>query len=601
MRKPMKKLIIPLLTLTLLTTACSGGSEGTKTAQKAQDPHPIPEDKLVLDITGVRGGKLLGSFPGNPTTFNPIVIEGVTTQALLLGPLYLPLLKYDLEHKEYSPYLAKTHEVSKDGMTHTLQMRKGIRWSDGQPLTADDVLFSIALLEDDKVNTQLREYWRQGDGTYPKVEKTDENTLKFTLSAPSGTFHIVLNSLYVVPKHVLEKPWKEGNFNTTYLSNVDPKEVVTSGPYVIDKFLPDQIVILKRNPHFFVFDKNNVRLPYFDKVAKIIVPDRNTRLLKFENKEFDQYEVFPEFYDRVKKGEKEGGYKVHALGPGLNTYYFMFNQDMRKDKNGKPFVEAHKLELFSNKDFKLAISHALDRQSYINTVFHGRATPIYSFTSPANKVWYNPNIKKHEYSLEKAKSLLAGLGLKDADGDGYLEYRNGKTLEFSLKTNAGNVARTQIIALIKEDLKKIGVKVRLQPLPFNNIIDSLYGNRDFDAIVLGWGSGVPPDPVMSASSLRTSSKGHSWHPKQKKPATDWEARIDKVIGLNLAEPNQEKRVAYWHEILDIWSEQNPQIMLMAPNLYVASRNYIGNFKPVVERPYFDWNVEELYDKRLKKD
>lgn len=558
-----------------------------------------PLDPFVFNGTGKRGGKIVLPFLNNPKTFNPIIFDDTETEKILKGDLYLGLTGYDYEKMTTYPLLARSLEMSEDGKIYTYKIRRGLKWSDGQPFTVDDVLFTWQVLTDPKTLSKYKDVLKQSDGSFPEIKKIDDETLRFTFKELNVLFQDVLIEIFIIPKHKWEKDFLAGNFMNAMTVATDPKEMPTLGPFVIEKFVADQRLVLRRNPYYFKFDQNGVQLPYFDKVIFLMSADFNAQAIKFQNGETEMHEVRPEHFDLMKRDESSGNYTVTDLGPGLQTYWLGFNMYSRNSKAGTPFLEPKKLKIFSDKRFRQAISYSIDREGIVKTVFLGRATPIYNLESPGNKLWFNPDDKKYPFDLERAKTLLAEMGLKDQNGDGYLEHEDGSELAFTIKTNSENISRIQIGNLIKEDFKKLGLKVDLQPVPFNNLLTTLDDTFDYDAIILGWGSSVPPDPALTKNVLLSSGRHHMWNPMQEKPETEWEKRIDELVALNQGTLNLSERQNYYKEITKIWGEELPQIMLVSPNMYVGIKNKFGNIKPSVMRPYYDWNIDEIYDQTLK--
>lgn len=595
----MKNYFLIVLCLCFLT-ACNSTSTKPNTTVAANDNYPIPKDKLVKDIEGVQGGKLILSIPGNLDTFNILLTNTADTQTSLGGYVFQGLTDLDPVTMADVPQLAKTFETSADGLTYTYTLREGVMWSDGQPFTVEDVLFTFGLVYDASLAIGEREMLMNPDGSLPEITKLNDHQVQFKIKTINVLFNGAVGSVKILPKHLWEKSFKDGQFATAMSLSEDPAKIVGTGPFVIDSYTTDQRLVLKRNPYYYEFDKNGTRLPYLDKVIRVITPDFQADLIKFQNGETDMFEIRkPEDVDLLKRDEAKGNYTVHNVGTGFNTYYLVFNQNNRANAEGKPYVEAKKLKLFSDKRFKQAISYAIDRESIVKTVMNEQATPIYAFTSPANTLWYNPEQKKYSYDLAKAKELLAEIGLKDTNNDGKLEYEDGTPVAFNIKTNAENNMRIQTCNLLRTDLAKLGIEISLSPIPMNSVSGNLNKDYDYDAILLGWGSAVPPDPVMSKSVMLSSGQSHNWNPMQPTPQTAWEKRIDELMMQNQSTLDKNERRKIWFEVLNIWGEELPEIMILAPNINVAIKNNFGNVKPIALRPYFDYNSQEIYDKNQK--
>ena len=241
----------------------------------------------------------------------------------------------------------------------------------------------------------------------------------------------------------------------------------------------------------------------------------------------------------------------------------------------------------------------MDRASIVKALYAGRGVPNYGFETGANPKWQNTNVMRYPYDLDKARALLAEIGIKDRDADGYLKDSDGNTIEFTLNTNTGNDVRNKASLMIQEDLKKLGFKVTFQPVEFNALIDRIDVSRQYDCILLGLGGGGA-DPYNGINNLRSDAFSHDWFPLQKSPSTDWEARIDYLMNANLKTLDYQLRKKYYDEVQAILSEQVPMIYTASPFSYVAARSDLGNLRPTVLSYYrVTWNAEEIYFTKRK--
>jgi peptide/nickel transport system substrate-binding protein len=241
--------------------------------------------------------------------------------------------------------------------------------------------------------------------------------------------------------------------------------------------------------------------------------------------------------------------------------------------------------------FRRAVSHAIDRQTLASVTLQGLATPLYGFISPGNRTWAAKDLPRTDYDLEKARTLLkeAGFVLRGAE----LFDAKGNRVELTLIVPVESQPRTQMATVVQEDLAKLGIKLQLAPIEFGELTRRVSQSFDYDAALLGT-SPSEPDPSAYANVLRSSSPFNQWHPKQAKPATAWEARIDELIALQGRESNLEKRRALFQEIQQILAEQLPVIPIVSRHLASASNQRIGNHRPSTMLPYSLWNAEELF-------
>ncbi|HVF84828.1 MAG TPA: ABC transporter substrate-binding protein, partial [Abditibacteriaceae bacterium] len=236
---------------------------------------------------GKYGGKMTDAAPGDPKTFN-LWVSADATSSGTVGPLYSSLIERNAYTLEWEPGLAELPQISKDGLTWTFKMKPNLKWSDGAPINADDVIFTLNVIYDPKVQTNFREGLMvdapDGKGGFKSVplkyRKIDDLTVEFKFPVPYAPARSILN-FSIAPRHKLEKFWKAGQPATTGLNpawgvDVDVKELVSSGPWIITEYKPGQRVIYGRNPNYWKKDEQGRPLPYLDQQISLIVPDFNT-------------------------------------------------------------------------------------------------------------------------------------------------------------------------------------------------------------------------------------------------------------------------------------------------------------------------------------
>ncbi len=529
-----------------------------------------PED--FEPVIGQEGGTLYFILNGDPKTLNPALAQETTSTAVI-GELFSGLTRLDLKTMEPKPDLAKGWEVSEDGKVWTFYLRQDVRWSDGKPFTADDVVFTFnEVYYNDSIPSSTRDILTVG-GKRIKVEKVDTYTVRFTLPQPFAPFLSAL-SADILPKHKLEKFVKEGTFNTAWNVNTDPKEIVGTGPWVIKEYVKGQRVVYERNPYYYERDEEGNRLPYIHRKVGIIVSDPDTALLKFKSKEVHYIGLRPQDIQQVA-GIEDPFLKVYDLGSTPSTTFLVFNQNPEAD------IPEYKVRWFQNRLFRIAISHAIDREGICSLVYNGLARPLYTPITEANRPYFDEEYyPKFEYNLTKARRLLESIGFLDRDRDGILEDPHGNELRFTLITNAGNKERETIGNIIKEDLRKIGIEVHFQPIDFNSLVSRLTAPPyQWEAVIIGLTGSI--DPHFGRNVWHSSGGLHMWHPRQKEPATEWEARVDELIDRGAVELNFEKRVRIYKELYRIITEQQPMIFIATPKSMMAVYDRFGNLFPTV--------------------
>jgi peptide/nickel transport system substrate-binding protein len=538
------------------------------TVAGAQTRKPVEELLVTSSAPGRRGGSLYLATVGTPTTLNAAMAND-TASTRLIAALYAPLVGYDAVAQQTTDGLAKSYTVSDDGLVWTFHLRKGVRWSDGVPFDADDVVFSFGIVFDPNVPTSLHSTFEQSDGTFPKIEKLDAHTVRLTFTEVNALTLENFGSVYLLPRHKLSKAYDDGGFVTTLGVETDPKDVVGLGPFRVKEVVLsgiDDRVVVERNPYYWKQDRRGQRLPYLDEVVFRVVPDMNAALLAFQSGESDMHVLRPEEYKLLGRDEATGGYKTHNLGAGLNVTYLLFNRnDPKSSETGDldPLQVAER-RWFSNVKFRQAISHAIDRARIVKEVYYGKAEPVSTFVTPGNALWYDPSAAvRYPRDLKRAKQLLAEIDILDRDGDGRLEDVEGNPIEFTIRTNSNNPSRVMTVALIAEDLKKLGITARVEPVPFGTMVEMLQDSHDFDAVVGGWQSGNPPDPILMKQIILSSGRLHYGRPLQPEPATEWERKIDGLMYQNQRTRDLTRRQRQFSEIQRLWSENLPEIDLVA--------------------------------------
>jgi len=582
-----------------LTIGC-----GRRAAQQAEyhDPNPLPAEPLVYNLStvGRYGGRFVFGETAGPKTFNAPMANEASSNDIDLR-LYCSLADFDNITQEMTPLLAKSWEIAPDGMTWTFHLRKGAAFSDSHPITSDDVLFNFQVAYDETLHPSVQDLLKI-DGKPFDVSAPDPSTVVIKTPRPIATALEAIGSVYILPKHVLEASFKNGSFGSAYNVSTPPDKIVTSGPWRITQYVAGEKTVLGRNPYWFGVDQQNHRLPYLNELVFVTVPDQDALDLKFRSGEIHALDnPKPENYRWYQDHQQEGNFTLHDLGPDINTNFFWFNlnkvQKAAKGRNvGDPYVEPAKYAWFKNPIFRRAVSMSIDRDAMIPSVFFGQGYKNFALATEANKVWHNADIVHYDYNPAEARKLLAGLGWKDANGDGVLEDSQGHPISFTMKTNSDNIMRIGMANFVKDDLAKVGIKVTLVPVDFNTLISNLRNDFDYDSILLGLQSGTPPDPSMMQNVWRSSGLTHYWFISQQKPETPEEARIDHLMDEIVTNQNLAARQQAYREVETIASEQQWAIWLPIRRIKIPISNRFGNLQPSILPHRILWNIDRIFVK-----
>jgi peptide/nickel transport system substrate-binding protein len=552
----------------------------------ATAPHPslpgMPDPKVMAGDIGKLGGTFLDAQVSDPSTFNPILAQS-TTSTGPLASIFDGLVEANGKTTDIEPALAESWTVSPDGRTWRFVLRQGLQWSDGAPLTADDVLFTFKVIYDKRIPNSAADVLTVA-GKPIAVKKIDARTVEFSTPQPFGPFLREIGNASIIPQHKLEVPYNAGQFNQTWGINTPAREIVGTGPYIMTQYQAAQRITYDRNPHYWKVDGHGQRLPYMDHIALTIVPNPNAQRLLFQDSQTDSYGLRPSEYSEFKRGEKTGGYTVYDGGPGFGSEFLVFNQ------NPQAGMPDYKLKWFQNTKFRQAVSFAVDRQAIINQVYAGHAVAEYGPESPADRFFFNPNVMQYPYSLDKAAQVLAEAGFKKG-ADGTLRDADGHPVQFVISTNADNPDRVAIGNIIRQDLAALGMQVTFAPEAFNTLVAKLESSYRWEAVVLGLTGGI--EPADGQNVWLSSGTLHMWYPRQPKPASDWEAQIDRYFTLAATTVDQNRRRDYYNQWQEIAAEQVPMIYTSIPYSFVAVRNLFGNIQFTAFGGAF-WNLPVIY-------
>jgi peptide/nickel transport system substrate-binding protein len=253
---------------------------------------------------------------------------------------------------------------------------------------------------------------------------------------------------------------------------------------------------------------------------------------------------------------------------------------------------ARKQAWFREVIFRQAVSLGIDREAMIRIVYRGRGTPLWTPITPGNSVWANAAIPHPARSVEGARKLLASAGFL-WNSDGALLDSSRVPVEFSIVTSASNAQRTKMATMLQEDLKDLGIRVQVVPLEFHSVLDRIFQTHDYEAAILGLGGG-DVDPNSEMNLWLSSGNNHVWDLGESRPQTGWDAEIDRLMEKQLSTTKPKERKLLFDRVQEILAEELPIICLASPNILVAAKDQIANFKPATLDPHTLWNSQELY-------
>jgi len=506
------------------------------------------------------GGVLHVAQRAEPKTFNPVLALDAPSRDVLRR-IHADLISIDRTTQTTVPGLAESWTISKDGKVYRLKLRKGVRFSDGEPFTADDVVFSFALYLDEKIKSPQRDLLVI-NGRPIECRKIDPLTVEFLLPQPYAAAERLFDSLAMLPKNILERPWRAGRFNEAWTLATPPQQIAGLGPFRLKQYHPGERVVLERNPYYWKPER-----PYLDSVDFQFLPDEDTQLARFTAGGVD---ILNRLSPQAVQFLESRGAALADLGPGLEYNFLCFNLSP-----GSP-----NLALFSQQDLRQALSLAVDRPAMARIVYRDRAAPLWGNVTPGNKLWYSADLPHPARNVGAAKQLL-----KKANP-------SGKPIAFSILVSASSAERVRMATMLQSDWKELGIEVNIVTLEFRSMLDRVLNTRQFDTCIMGLGGG-DADPNSEMNVWLSSGGTHLWNPNQQHPATDWETEIDGLMHRQMITLDYKARKAIYDRVQSIVADRSPMIFLVSPHVVVAQRE-VGNFRPSILDHQTLWNADELY-------
>jgi peptide/nickel transport system substrate-binding protein len=538
---------------------------------------------------GRSGGQLVVVERAEPRTFNPVVAIDAPSREILARTT-ADLIHIDRETQQPQPALARSWTVSPDGRRFTLSLRRGVRFSDGQPFDADDVVFSFRVYLDEKAGSPQRDQLIVADKPID-VRKLDQYTLQVDLAEPYAVAERMFDSLAMLPRHLLEAAYNEGRLARMWAVGTPADAVAGLGPFRLREYVPGQRLTLERNPYFWKTDRAGTHLPYLDRLVFVFVPSEDAQAVRFQAGEADvTTRLSATNFEVLQRDRGRRNYDLIDAGPGLDYTFLFFNLN-GPSQNDPPQAARHR-GWFEQLAFRQAVSLAVDRDAIVRLVYRGRATPLWGHVPPGNKLWINRSLPKPARSLDRARERLRSAGFS-WNAAGALVDKDGQAVDFTIVTNTGNTERMQIATIIQDDLKQIGIRVGVVTLELRALLQRVLMTHDYDACVLALGA-ADGDPSSEMNVWLSSGGTHLWHPEQAAPATPWEAEIDTLMRRQLAVRDVQARKRVYDRVQELVAENLPVISLVSPSVLAGTTKGLGNLRPTIFDHHALWNVDELF-------
>ena len=557
--------------------------------------------QIISSSSAQTKNQLVSAILSDPKTFNPALSNESPN---IFGYVGEGLITEDGKGK-IQPALAESWAISPDSKSITFTLKPNLKWSDGAPLTVDDVAFTFNdVYFNQEIPTDTRDILKIGkERKLPTVKKVANNRIEFTTPEPFAPFLRTLG-ISILPAHKLRSSITQKDnkgkplFLSTWGINTKPADLVSNGMFTLDSYTPGERLVFKKNPYYWRKDAQGKQQPYVNKVIWQIVESTDTALVQFRSGGLDSYGVSPDFFSLLKKEEQKGGYKIYNGGPSTGTTFMSFNLN-QGERDSKPLVDPIKSRWFNNVKFRQAIAYSINRQRMINNIYRGLGAPQDSPISVPSPYYLSreQGLPAYDYSPQKAKSLFTEAGFKYNEQNKLIDDRDNP-VRFTLITNSGNKIREALGTQIKQDLALIGIEVDFTPIAFSLLIDRIDNSLQWDSLLIGFTGGSEPNDGANFWSVDGGSHLFNLKPQAGKPpiterqVAEWEKKIDDLYIQAAQELNESKRRQIYIETQKITQENLPCIYLVNSLSLSAIKNRVKgiDYSPI-NGPF--WNLHEL--------
>jgi len=516
---------------------------------------------FLLGVFAQSSGELRFCLRSDPRTFDPQLVDDESSEVVR----YLTagvLIRLNRSTQQLEPALAASWRVSEKGRQIDFKLRPNLRFSDGTPLTADDVAWTIHRILSPALHSPVGDAFRSGPGDVEThVSAPDALTVRFP--APVSALALQFDQMAIECRHAAKG------------------QPPVAGPFAVAEYKGGNYVLLKRNEHYWKRAADGHTLPYAATVRLDIQQNRDLEALWFRRGQIHFIgKLDPELYDVLSR---ESPASVHDSGPSLDWLQLWFNQVPSAP------IPAPRKAWFASNAFRRAISFAINREDICRVVYHGHAKPAAGPVSPSNKLWFNAALKPDSHSPAHALELLASEGFRKR-GDTLFDPA-GTAVEFSIVTNSGNRIHERMLTMIQQDLAVIGIRVRIVTLDFPSLIERITKTFDYDACLLPISGGLDPSDQMNL--WLSSGAQHEWYPQEPRPATAWEAEVDGLMRVQASQTEDKARKVAWDRVQQIVHDRVPSVFLVNPDAMCAVSPKLRNATPALVWPQVFWNDDQL--------
>ena len=545
----------------------------------------------IPSLQGKLGGSLHVSLHSEPRTLNPVLASDIASRTIT-SALNADLLHINRATDQVEPALAVSWQVSHNGESYTLHLRQGVRFSDGVPFTADDVVFSFNVYLDPRLNAPQRDLLLI-DGEPIRVTRLGPSLVRFDLPHPYAAAARLFDGITILPRHLLESQIETNSLSSLWTLVTPPAQIAGLGPFRLKSYAPGQSMILERNPYFWKQDATGRNLPYLDEVEFSFVPNQDAEALHFAAGQVDLISrLTADSYASLEALPSAQSIRPIDGGPGLEFDLLLFN--LNANVAARPPQAALTQQWFHSQAFRQALSLAVHRDSIVHLVYQDHAVPLVTPVTPASQSWANPALKPTEPDIPRALHLLASAGFSLRGNTLY--DGQGNPVHFTILASSSNRAQSGIATLLAHDFTALGIEAQVVPLEFRSFLQRITQSHDFDTAVMALSAG-DTDPNGDMSLWLSNGNLHLWNQGESRPATAWQAEIDRLMNEQLSVTNVQQRRILYNRVQTIYAAELPFLSLVSPHMLAAVRASLAGPAPTPLDPGMLDNLANFYWQR----
>ena len=510
-----------------------------------------------------KGGRIIVGISQEPQNFNP-VMPTIESQRGVHMAIYDDLWRIDPKGN-FVPDLAVTIPtqtnggISKDGTVFTVKLRQGVKWHDGPPFTAADVVFTWKTI----MNPKVTAFSTVGFDQIADMWAADESTLKFKLKQPYAPILEMLADMFIVPEHVLSR---SADINKDEFNSRRP---IGTGPFKFVEWVSGDHITLEANRAY------HGPGPYIDRLIFKYIPDLTVLFTQLKTGEIDVAGI---------QGIPVDLYPEAKTLPNVTLY-------VDPSTTYETIAPNHLLPMFKDKRVRQALYFGMNKKPIVEKIWLGLAPEAESYVPPQS--WaYNPKIKgRHTYDPERAKRLLDEAGWKPgADG---IRVKDGARLAFENACTAGNKQREQIQQLLQQQWRQIGAEMKINNKPAAVLFGDFYRMSKFETIVIGMAMGPDPEHSFRLHSKYIPAKGGLG----RNSIAYESAEVDRLLDAGVRDIDREKRKKAYFRLQEVLAEEVPYLPIFHYVNIRGTRKGIEGFRPNANMQEYTWNTNEWWVKR----